>query len=56
MTAKELAERRERIATAVLAGAYANPVTDCPVEILAAWAIDAADELIAQLDIVDEDE
>lgn len=53
MTDKELAERRERIATAVLAGMYASHdprLAREPVHVLALMAIDAADALVEELD------
>jgi len=53
MTAVELRERRERIATAVLAALYARngsqPAYE-PHHVLAFIAIDAADALIEELD------
>ena len=58
MTAKELAERRERIATAVVAGLGSNShdiVVRAKGNLLVEWAIEIADELIAQLDEVDEE-
>lgn len=47
------AERRERIATAVLAGLYANPdprlVGEGNFHTLAGWAVEAADALLSAL-------
>jgi len=53
MTDVELRERRERIATAVMAALYANNdsrLAGEPVHVLALMAIDAADALVEELD------
>lgn len=53
MTDVELRERRERIATAIMAAMYANndPVfAREPVNVIALLAIDAADALVEELD------
>jgi hypothetical protein len=44
-------ERRDRIATAALAGMLADPTNNtCPASLYATWAIELADALIAELD------
>ena len=44
-------ERRERIATAAMAGMLADPTNNtCPAGLYATWAIELADALIAELD------
>jgi hypothetical protein len=44
-------DRRERIATAAMAGVLADPTNNtCPASLYATWAIELADALIAELD------
>lgn len=51
---REWRERRERIATAVLAGLHSNPtVANIEAHVLAGWAVEAADALMAHLTAAD---